>query len=87
MCVSRLSMPADAGREDIALDFNSAFHTANERSAIGTHRYDARHGFAMFGYDNPFGAQIVEQGKALFFESGRINLVHAPSLLFLKLID
>lgn len=40
----------------------------------------SRDRLAMFGNNQPFGIEIVEQREALFFEFGRIDLPHATTL-------
>jgi hypothetical protein len=73
---SRFSIPPGSSREDIAPNFNFAFHAANEISAIGICGNHSRDCLPMFGNYNALGIKILQQGKALFFEFGSIDRQH-----------
>src|ERR1051325_8105745 len=80
MCISRFSIPAHAGREDVPLDLDLAFEGADQTRRLGANRNQLRHRLAMLGNDEPIGIQTVENRQTTLLESRRAHLFHESKL-------
>ena len=68
MCVSRFSIPLDAGSQNVTLDFDFPFEAADQVRVVGMDGHEFGDRFAVFGYENALRANSIEQRQTLFLE-------------------
>src|SRR5215471_9513200 len=81
MCVSRFSIPADAGREDVALDLELALEAADQARRVAAERDQFGHRTPVLRDDDAVRAHAIEQREALLLETGRGDGLHHGSAL------
>src|SRR5581483_3495887 len=80
MWVSRLSIPAQAGRKDVALDLDLAGEAADQRLRIGADREELGDGPAALGDYHAFRVDAVEDREAVGLELGCRDRAHRRSV-------
>jgi hypothetical protein len=69
-------MPPNAGRFEIASDFDSAAQAADQLFGRSFDRQQPGDRLAVFGDNDTVGIEAVEDGETLFLESGGANFSH-----------
>src|SRR3990172_1741681 len=80
MWVSRFSMPAHAGRKDLALDPHLSPQRADQASGVRTEGDQLRDRLSALGDDDAVGTDVFEQREALFFELRGSDLAHDQNI-------
>src|SRR5438105_1821968 len=76
MCVSRLSIPFESGREGVAFDLDHAPHGTDQLRVVGwPHGNYFCNRFASFFDNDAFGSKLIEYLQALSFEFARADFL------------